>query len=356
MDWIRQNNFLATFGGIMLLGFLGLGFFAFSSWNGYSAAIDEFESTRTKLTGLEGAPLHPNPENLQMVKTQVDAYETAVDALFTKLKSAQPPLPAIDDVDVTTFGKKIQTKLAPFQEKAKEREVLLGDNFYMGMDRYRGSQVANEEIAQKLEWALGGIAVLGDLVLESGIDTLNVFKRYEEPWEDPSAKPEPKKETRSRSSRNRRGSRDSPKIKSPSAAAQMADMLESSRVRMRLTGTPDSITNFFNLVSNNKEYHFWIRWAKVANETPSGPSRGKVFNPYPVTDDLDGGAAAEPEETGQGDEEVDGEGTPPAEEETETPQAMIDIFPILGDEKVRADVVIDIVRFRDKPAAETKTN
>ena len=60
MDWIKQNTFLATFGGIMLLGILGLGFFAFSSWNGYSAAINDFDSTRTKLTGLEGAPLHPN--------------------------------------------------------------------------------------------------------------------------------------------------------------------------------------------------------------------------------------------------------------------------------------------------------
>ncbi len=61
MDWIKQNNFLATFGGIMLVGILGLGFFVISSWKGYSAAIEEFDETRSKLESLEGSTLHPNP-------------------------------------------------------------------------------------------------------------------------------------------------------------------------------------------------------------------------------------------------------------------------------------------------------
>ena len=60
MDWIKQNNFLATFGGIMLLGILGLGFFAFSSWKGYSKAIEEFDDTRSKLENLESSSLHPD--------------------------------------------------------------------------------------------------------------------------------------------------------------------------------------------------------------------------------------------------------------------------------------------------------
>ena len=40
--------------------------------------------------------------------------------------------------------------------------MLLGDNFYMGMDRYSTRQALNKEVAQKLEWALGGITVLAD--------------------------------------------------------------------------------------------------------------------------------------------------------------------------------------------------
>ena len=111
MDWIKQNNFLATFGGIMLVGILGLGFFVISNWKGYSAAIVEFDDTRSKLESLEGSSLHPNPENLKMVETAVDAYEKSVDDLYTKLKSEQPELPT--DVDVTKFGEKIQERLNP---------------------------------------------------------------------------------------------------------------------------------------------------------------------------------------------------------------------------------------------------
>ena len=127
MDWIRQNTFLATFGGIMLLGTLGLGFFAFSSWKGYSAAVDNFQETREKLTNLEAQPLHPNPENVQMVKTEVDAYEKSVADLFSKLQAEQKPLPA--DGDVTKFGSKIESLLIPLQEKAMKQGITLGANF-----------------------------------------------------------------------------------------------------------------------------------------------------------------------------------------------------------------------------------
>jgi hypothetical protein len=125
---------------------------------------------------------------------------------------------------------------------------------------------------------------------------------------------------------------------------------------MRLTGTPDSITKFFNLVSNNEEYFFWVRWAKIANETPKGPDRNLTFAPIPVGDDplVDGGVPAPPE-TEAPPADPPAEGDPAAAAEPVVPfvevaPAMIDVFPILGTERLRADVVIDIVRFRDPPA------
>jgi len=349
MDWIKQNNFLATFGGIMLVGILGLGFFVISSWKGYSAAIEEFDDTRSKLESLEGSTLHPNPENLQMVKTAVDAYETSVTALYTKLKSEQPTLPT--EVDVTKFGENIQEKLGPFMDSAKAKGITIGDNFYMGMDRYRTEQPPNDtEILQKLEWSLGGIAVLAGLTVEAGIESIDEFRRYEEPWENPSARaaePEKKPSTR-------RGGRREP-AKPASTMAKMADITEKSRVRMRLTGSPESVTEFLNLVSNNKEYFFWTRWSKISNEVAKGPDRNQIYTAIPVGDD--------PVADGDVPADDDPPVAPPAEGDAVAPgvieevaPAMIDVFPILGTERVRADVVIDIVRFRDPPAPKKEEN
>ena len=341
MDWIRQNNFLATFGGITLLGVLGLGYFAFSSWKASSAALTEFGDTRDKLERLENAQLHPNEDNLEEVKTKVDAYAASVEALRKKLEAAQKPLPT--DVDVTKFGEKIQAELAPFQAKAKELGVLMGDNFYMGMDKYRTETASNTEVLQKLEWSLGGISHLADLVLESGIKSLNNFQRTVEPWELPKAAPVVEQER----PRSRRRRTSSSKDKAAPAPPKMADVSEETRIRMRISGSPDSITEFINKVSNDTEYFYWIRWAKIGNETSVGPSRTKIFNPVQVNGD----EPDLPDEDG-----TDEEPRPPEEEQR---PAMIDVFPILGSEQVRADLLIDIVRFRDPEAAggqETSEN
>ena len=334
MDWIKQNTFLATFGGITLLGFLGLGYFAFSSWKASAAAIEEFDDTHNKLDRLENAALHPDQDNLERVKTEVDGYAAAVDSLFKKLEAAQKPLPA--DVDVTKFGEKIQAELVPFQEKAKSLGVVMGDNFYMGMDKYRTETARNTDVLQKLEWSLGGISHLSNLALDSGIDSINAFQRAVEPWELADVKPPAEPETSQRSRRRSRSSRSSDKPKpAASTAIKNADVREETRLRLRITGSPDSITNFFNVVSNDKEYFYWIRWAKIGNQTPSGPSRTKVFNPVQVS---------VPEDA-RSEEEIEEDVPPVAEEEAQP--AMIDVFPILGTELVRADLLIDIVRFRD---------
>ncbi len=73
--------------------------------------------------------------------------------------------------------------------------------------------------------------------------------------------------------------------KPASTMAKMADITEKSRVRMRLTGSPESVTEFLNLVSNNKEYFFWTRWSKISNEVAKGPDRDQIYTAIPVGDD-----------------------------------------------------------------------
>ncbi|MFT4547250.1 MAG: hypothetical protein ACI9UA_000188 [Pseudoalteromonas tetraodonis] len=340
MDWIKQNTFLATYSGITLIGFLGLGFFAFSAWKSSSAAIGEFDSTRDTLDRLENAQLHPDTENLEKVKTEVDGYVASVDALMKKLEAAQKPLPT--DVDVTKFGEKIQAELAPFQVRAKQLGVIMGDNFYMGMDKYRTETARNTEVLQKLEWSLGGISHLAKLTLDSEVDSVNAFKRFIEAWELEAVKPaEPVKKPRNnrRSNRNRDDKTASSK---EAATVKTADVIEVSRIRMQVTGAPDSINELINKLSNDKEYFYWIRWAKIGNQTPAGPSRTKTYTPTRV--DADAGVPAVVD---------DGSDEPPAFEEKRS--AMIDVFPILGTEQVRADLLIDIVRFRE-PASPEKTS
>ena len=91
MDWIKQNNFLAGYIGVMLVSVLGLGFFAFSSWKGYSAAYSEFETKQSAVSKLEKKSLHPNPDNVLKVEELAKAEEAEVDGLFAKIAAKHPP-------------------------------------------------------------------------------------------------------------------------------------------------------------------------------------------------------------------------------------------------------------------------
>ena len=368
MDWIKQNTFLAAFSGVMIAGVLGLGFFAFSSWKGYSAAVDDFEQTREALDRLENSALHPNPDNVAKVRAAVDDYDKSVTDLFTKLKAAQKPLPA--DLDPTKFGESIQAKLAPLQEKAAGKDISLGDNFYLGMDRYR-NKTPDEKVLPMLEWSLGGIALLTDLALGAGIETLNEFRFYEQGWENPGAEPEEERPRNRRDRDRRRRNTGSGSSSGGGATVKPADVIDSARVRLRVTGTPDSITRLMNDISNNKEYFYWVRWAKIANEKVSGPDRHATFAPQPIEQDAGAGDAlpgdAQPvtppptDATPPADAgtPADGDAAAPAPEAAatfpeEVAPAMRDVFPILGTERLRADLLIDIPRFRDPPAPEKK--
>ena len=96
---------------------------------------------------------------------------------------------------------------------------------------------------------------------------------------------------------------------------------------------------------------------------PRGPDRNQVFNPIPADDDPDAAgnipvpdpvavdeAAPDPAPDPDAPEGGDADPVAPVIPEVEVAPAMIDVFPILGSERVRLDIVIDIVRFRDPPA------
>jgi len=373
MDWIRQNNFLAAFGGIMLAGILGLGFYVFSSYKGYSAALESFDSKKNELQNLERKPLHPDPKNLEMVRARAETVESDVEGGLSKVIGTHPPLPPVMNID--QFNPRVNSLVAPITEKAGSLDIILPSGFYLGMDDYKGT-LPEQGALQRLAWQLDGIAHLSDLVLDSGVSHFEQLKRYKSAWEN-KPKVEPKltakekkaKEKRERRNRSRSGKKSAPVKSGPN----LDTVMENARVRVKLTGSPESITKFLNLVSNDDKYFYWIRWAKIGNEKPSGPLSGELFQKTPAGamdaegEEVDPATPAEaprpdpsapappdpsapapetPDETevGEGEESAPAPAPVPLTIET---VPMIDIFPILGNERVSVDAVIDIVRFRD---------
>jgi len=331
---MKDTKFSAIFGGIMAAGVLGFGYLAFSSWSSLKNATKEYASTGKAVTALRSSKLFPDDSNLAAKIEKVDAYEASVDALQAKLVASQRALKEVPQQD---FPRILLAAYDQTAAAAAAAMVTLPDNFYFGMEVYKNG-LPPAAACSMLEWQLDGIRFLTNILIDERIDSLDRITRETLPVESADAG----KETAEKG-----GKTASPPVRRTAGddvAYEPGRVMETTRFTIDFTADHAAFERVLNRISNEKSFFYWTRSLRVENEKKEGPPKGQPFAPIPVPTD----PAADPVAP------ADPAAADPAAAEELKPLAMIDVREILGTEKVRASLVIDLVRFKgqDGPAGD----
>ena len=328
MDWIKQNRFLAGYLGVIIVGVLGLGFFAFKGWRGDKATTASYEQISRKVDVLEGRRIFPKQENLDEKAKMVAAYGAAVGSLQEGVTKVQRELKS--SLSEQDFRKLMNQEAEAVNAMAAAKGMEIPEEFHFGLDDYESGKVINPRAIPLLEWEMDAIKQFVSLAAAAGIEVIEDFERMEFPQEDKDWKSEAElaeekaaaPATRGRTSRRRNSSRNAAAKNAPVSDNPMktaAKVMETYRFTAKVKGTHVAIQDLINRIANDRTYFLWLRQLRIENEKKSSPREADVPQPRLVED-------VEPDENGV------------------TP--MIDATLLFGGEKVYAGLVIDVVRFK----------
>jgi hypothetical protein len=333
MDWIKQNRFLAGYLGVIIVGVLGLGFFAFKGWRGDKVTTASYEEASRKVDVLEKHRIFPNQENLNEKVKMVAAYGAAVDGLQEEVTKVQRELKS--SLSEQDFRKLMNQEAAAISAMAKAKGMGIPEEFHFGLDDYESGKVINPRAIPLLEWEMDAIKQFVSLAAVAGIEVIEEFERLEFPQEDKDWKSEKELAAEKAAAPATGGRRQRPRSSSNSAATKNAPVsdnpmktaskvMETYRFTAKVKGTHDAVRDLLKRIANDSTYFLWLRQLRIENEKKSSPRESDIPQPKLV----DG---IEPDENGVA--------------------PMIDATLLFGGEKVYAGLVIDVVRFKKLDAA-----
>ena len=331
MSWIQQNKLPAAILGVSAAGVAGLGFMLYSAYSSYSTSLEQYDSTNASLASLKSAPLPPSPENLAIKHGLVKEFTDASGQLSLVLNAMQAesqPKPTTD----TEFQAKLKTKIADSRKFAADRGMGLPATYNLGFDRYTGELPKSNEVATELSGYLDAMDSIINAFATAGVRQVEMVERSELD----SEKAEAAKPTT-------RGAAKQPNRPAGAAAPKLT---ERRQVRAILTLDQAALQLLMsNLASPSEMTYFTVvRQLRIENERQEGPLRSEVSIPVEAS-------------------QLNEEGNPiapPAVEPVKvqgvaTVAAPVDAVAVLGNERLRVFVEIDLVYFLNAQTASTGT-
>lgn len=333
MNWIKENKKLAGILGFMIFGALGLGVVLFMSFSNYTASVEEFDASNSRIKTLKSAKLFPSEENVALKEKSVSEYADKVNLLRNALLKIQPKIKPMSE---TEFQAKLKERAGAVKKLAEASKIPLpgGPEFALGFDEYTVSSPKSAEAAAELNVQLDVIDSVVVTLIESGIKSLDSLERTRLPIEKAStpvvAPPAPQSKSSPKDKKSKK-----PIITAAAAAEPVLD-----RYPLKLTITTDQspFQQVVNTLSNpSKMPHFLVlRLLRIENEKQEGPLKDEVKNRRneespPAPQPKDGAAPGGP-----------------ATIMAPVP-APHDAVTVMGEEKLKVYMGIDYIRFR--PAA-----
>jgi hypothetical protein len=335
MSKAKQNTFLTGYFTVLALGAAGLGYLAFSSSTASDEAQAEYETKKTRLNSLLKAPIFPKQENVEAKKKQVEAYVGKVAELNNSLRAFESPLQA--EMKTNEFQTKVQKTLQAIVAEAKDSGVKLPEKFDLGFGNYLAGTFAESSAVPRLNAWLDGIDSLVHILISNGVKQINVLNRPELPFEKeaPAAAPDEK---------GKKGKTESPAAPAPKPAASKdkgkkepapavvllpeSEVLDRYPINVTFTTTNrvlnDVLTALAAPTTEKSPAFFNIRVLRIENSKKLGAETSTLIE---VKDEV--------------------------EESTKKPFKRDSIF-IFGDEKIQAQLGIDLIRFPLPKVAEAK--
>jgi hypothetical protein len=337
MDWINENKSSATLMGVLAVAAAGLAFLVFNAYSGYSTAMESYGVINNTLARMKSADLYPSPENEKRKADAVAAYEEKVTTLSRVLLNLQPKAEPISETD---FQAKLKARIAEIKTLAGKATTLPGD-FALGFNEYTASLPSSAEVARELSDYLDAVEGIMRLAIESGVQSVDSLERSELNIEkgvssQPPAAP---------AARNA--------VPGAKPAKEVAKMVERRTVTLTMTTDQAPLQMVLNqLASPSKMPHFTaVRLLRIENEVNEGPAKAMVAQT------LNRQTAPLISEDGGDSEAVvitaDGQATaaPKEEEITAAKPGRKDAIGVLGQEKIKVYMEIDVIKFMDAEKA-----
>jgi hypothetical protein len=317
---MKNNNFLKIYSIIMIAGTLLLGFFIYKGHSSYNKLTATFENTDNTVKRLQARKIFPNESNLEKKQGRVTAYVGAVDKLKAKVLEGQSALK--EDLTEQDFRQFMNQESESIVALAAKNKLILPENFAFGLDAYKQGKPFLKGAIGRLEWQLNAAKQFIKIAADSGIDSIDEFNRDEFQEENEAAEPKEEKGTRTRTRKQQStpSNRNKPSV-NPMVGADK--VMETYRVTTEVTGSYESLATFLNGLASDKDTFLWVRKIRIENENQESPRVGEISLPVPV-------AGAVPDDDGK--------------------TAEIDAAVLFGNEKMRARIVIDAVRFKGEVA------
>ncbi|MEM8953142.1 MAG: hypothetical protein AAGD22_03230 [Verrucomicrobiota bacterium] len=292
----QQKQFLVGLLVVLGLAIAGSGYFFMSSRGAFNESMGGFDNQRNMIATLERKPLYPNAENVGLIEESVLGYQSEVAKLQGELLGYQKALNGT--MTQPQFRTKLQATVDDFKEGAAAVGMVLPEDFYMGMLRYR-TEIPRAEAVGLLNYQLESIDNLMKVLANAGATELNQVERAVLPIESDGYEEEEGEQ----------------------------DPLEKYPVQIAFSGPHKALQGFFNEVSNDKEYFYIIRYVRIESSMKEGPERfGGDFD-----DEFDQGTFGGADDFGGsgigGEERID-----------------YDASVIMGQETIKCLAVVDLVR------------
>ena len=317
---MKNNSFLKIYSAIMIGGTLLLGFLVFKGRSSYNELTTTFENTDMAVKKLEARKIFPNESNLEEKKERVTSYVGAVDKLKAKVLEGQPVLN--EDLTEQDFRQLMNQETEAIVAMAAKNKLKLPENFSFGLDAYKQGKPFLKGALGRLEWQLNAAKQFIKIAADSGLDSIDEFNRDEFQEENVAAESKEEKGPRGRQQQkrpNRSGSTANPMVGADK-------VMETYRFTTEITSSYEALTSFLNGLASDGTSFLWVRKIRIENLEQESPRVGQINLPVPV-DRVSGAEANEADET-----------------------PMIDAAVLFGNEKMRARIVIDAVRFKGQSA------
>jgi hypothetical protein len=343
MESLKNNKILAAVFWGALLGALALGVLAYFSYSSYTDSLTELQDVNRKLVSAEGAKLYPNEENQNKLAAAVNEYEGAVGGLTQVLLHLQKPAVSILD---TEFQAALKQRISEVKGAADGKTALPKD-FNLGFDAYTKSLPKSPEASRQLNDYFEAVSAIVNACIDSGVASIDTLERSELDIEKPDAPPPPpptKAELKAAKSKSR--SKGKGKVAVP---VQMTQVVERRQLTLQLTTDQTPLMNLMNTLADANQMPFFtvVRLAHIENEKQAGPSTN-ISAPRASTPSRE-----EPAPQPENDGAASGQAPKPAAVEVIVPEkaASPDAIAVMGHEKLKVQLIIDIVRYQEASTA-----
>lgn len=253
MNWFKENPFLAGLLAVTAVLLLAGGYFLNDAMTRFAEQTAQFEGHKSTLERLQHDKPFPSEANVQAMQKE---HDEALEILKKIGETVRVDMPATTPQG---FQDTLRTKVSDIVNRAKELEVDLGPQFYLGFEEYE-NKLPSAEAAPQLALQLASIHNVASILVASKVREITSIHRIPLPVEGGQAPP----------SNENRG---------PSKASDSAlPDLRLAPFEVNFHADQSAFHTSFNRILDAKPSIF-IRLVGITNSSPEPPSKTTEENP-----------------------------------------------------------------------------